>query len=157
MDAFGKGSEAVDKAEEVISTALLVLGAHLDLDSDKDATHFRHESGDTSRNVHFTATATFHSPLDGENLNCWAFAGIDVPPDGPLKDFKITWKIDGSPDVLDVVSKDSNKVQDGETTGSGRQVHARDLPDDREEPAEGRRGRAGADGPADRDRVPVQG
>ena len=63
--ASDKGSEAVDKAEEVIATALLVLGAHLDLDSDKDATHFRHESGDTSRDVHFTATATFHSPIDG--------------------------------------------------------------------------------------------
>jgi hypothetical protein len=115
---FDKGGEALDKAEEVISTALLVIGAHLDLESDKDSTHFRHESGDTSRNVNFTATASFHSPLGGQGLSCWAFAGIDVPQDGPLEGYKIRWKIDGSPDVLDVVGKDANKVQDGETTGT---------------------------------------
>lgn len=112
-----KGNEAFNDAEQVIETTLLLIGAHIDIDADKSETHFRHESGDKSRNVHLTATATFHSPLGGQDLNCWAFAGISVPPDGPMKDVKITWKVTGTPDVLDVVSADSNKVQDGQTTG----------------------------------------
>ena len=83
-----KANEAINDAEQVVESVLLIAGAHLDIDADKTATHFRHESGDQSRNVHLTATASFHSPLGDQDLNCWAFAGISVPPDGPLKDVK---------------------------------------------------------------------
>jgi hypothetical protein len=112
-----QANEAINDGEQVIESVLLLAGAHIDVAADKDATHFRHQSGDTSRDVHLTATASFHSPLGGTDLNCWAFAGISVPPDGPLTGIKITWKITGSPDVLDVVGSDANKVQDGQTTG----------------------------------------
>ncbi len=93
-DPVGPGYIAWDKGTSVLSTILLLLGTSLELDSDKTSTHFKHRGGDRGPHVHLTATATFDSALAQNRLKCYKLAGISVPPNGPIKGFRIQWSID---------------------------------------------------------------
>ncbi len=125
---FGKESAEIldksfagyDKAADIIATSLIIMGTRLDLTADKATTHFRHDHGDTSRNVTFTATASFHSPIDQGHLSCWAFAGITIPANGTLSGYQVHWKIGGGVQLLNTTRESSDKMVDGDTTdGSG--------------------------------------
>ncbi len=111
--------KAYDRGTDVISTTMLLLGATIDLVASPPATHFRHESGDPSKDVLFVANAAFNGPLAAKWLACWGLAGIDVPPDGPLNDFRVRWEVFGSLPVLQTKTDDSDKLLHGEPTHDG--------------------------------------
>lgn len=118
-DRFQEQFNAYDKGTDVISTTMLLLGAKLDLVASPPTTHFRHESGDTSKDVMFVAQATFYAPLAEEHLDCWAFAGIVVPPNGPLNGFRVRWKVFNGLPVLQAKKADTDKVLHGGLTEQG--------------------------------------
>jgi hypothetical protein len=118
-DAFDKGFDAYDKGTDVVATTMLLLGATIDLVASPPATHFRHESGDPSRDVLFVANAAFSSPIAAKRLACWSLAGVDVPPNGPLNGFRVRWEVYGSLPVLQTKHSDSDKLLHGELTNQG--------------------------------------
>lgn len=113
------GFSAYDKGADVLTTLLLLNGAQLDLIAYPDTTHFRHTTGDISRDVTFIANATFNSSLAAEHLKCWQFAGLDLPPNGPMSGFRIWWEVFGGIPVLQAKETDSDKLQHGELTNQG--------------------------------------
>ena len=118
-EAINEAFETYDKGTDVISTTMLLLGATIDLVASPSATHFRHESGDPSRDVLFVANAAFNGPIAAKHLACWGLAGVDVPPNGPLNDFRVRWEIFGSLPVLQAKAEDSDKLLHGEPTHDG--------------------------------------
>ena len=116
---FDQAFDGYDKGTDVVATALLLAGARLDLVASPPTTHFRHESGDTSKDVWFVAQATFDGPLAQQRLDCWALAGIEVPPDGPLNGYRVRWEIFNGLPVLQAKKSDTDKVLHGSLTQQG--------------------------------------
>lgn len=110
------GGEAYDKAADAVSVVMLMLGAKLELKSDKSTTHFRHGPGERAKDVTVTATASFSSALAKRHLRCWALVGIEVPPDGPLKDYKINWRLSKAPHAFQAFSESAKAFAKGGTT-----------------------------------------
>lgn len=144
-----KTGYAWDKGSAALSSILLMLGARIEISDDHGAqTHFRHEPGDESRNVKVTAVASFDSAFAKAKLACYQLAGIDVPPSGPLKGFRVRWSISQDIGVvgntgyqgkyLAVVSADDNKLQDGELTGDNGKSSITLYPPTEEKPGEGK-------------------
>jgi hypothetical protein len=117
-DNLGKAFKRLDQGLDLVTIILLQLGAKLEVTADKQTTHFRHEAGDSSRNVSFTARASFSSALAKQHLACWALAGISVPPDGPLAGYRVRWMLRAEPQVLRVEPADEDMITDGAKTDS---------------------------------------
>lgn len=111
------GGEAYDKITDAISVVLLLLGAKLELEADKTATHFRHKPGDRSGDVTVTATASFSSALAKRHLACWSLIGIDVPPDGKLEGYTVNWRMSKAPQAFQAFSDSRDKFAKGDVTG----------------------------------------
>lgn len=128
---FGKESAEIlddsfsgyDKAADIVATGLMLMGTKLDLTADKETTHFRHQHGDDSRNVTFTATASFHSPIDQGQLSCWAFAGVSIPANGALSGYQVHWKVKGGIQLLNTTPASSATLANGGTTDETGESH----------------------------------
>jgi len=118
-EVFEEGFSTYDKGTDVVTTTMLLMGATIDLVASPPATHFRHESGDRSKDVLFVANAGFNGPIAGRQLACWGLAGVDVPPNGPLNGFRVRWEVFGSLPVLQTEREDSDKLLHGEPTHDG--------------------------------------
>ncbi len=93
---FSSSFDAVDTGLSVISMILLLTGAKLDLEADKDTTHFKHSSNDDGQRVKMTSIASFDPVIAANNeaVKCFALAGISMPPAGFIKGFRIRWTLD---------------------------------------------------------------
>ncbi|HCC79249.1 MAG: hypothetical protein A2X25_15480 [Chloroflexi bacterium GWB2_49_20] len=92
---LGAGLASQEKGTAVLSALLLLLGATIQVTPDKNATHFGHPSA-PAQHVKVESIAYFDSTIAKEKVACYSLAGIDVPPPGPLKDFRIRWSMDQS-------------------------------------------------------------
>lgn len=127
--SWDRATFTYDVATDALSSALLLLGARISISSTGDRIHFWH---DDNPSLKFTATATFSSPLVAARFSCASLLGITVPPDGPLKGFKIRWSMEqdtmpgnstpGSSFLegkyLAPLKGQGSKLQEGETTGA---------------------------------------
>ncbi|HYK95099.1 MAG TPA: hypothetical protein VE011_04405 [Candidatus Dormibacteraeota bacterium] len=93
-EALKKGSKADQiwsKGGKILNILLLYLGATLDVDAKPASLHVMTEGGISQ--VEVDATAKFSSTLSQGLLSCYALAGIEVPPNGPLAGYKVHWSI----------------------------------------------------------------
>lgn len=127
-EALGKAGAVHEKGSAVLNILLLLMGAQIEVSDNKGGqTHFKHEAGDRSKHVEVRAVAYFDSNIAKQKVTCYKLAGVDVPPPGPLKGFKVRWSIDQMQGegyqgkYLAAVSSDSQKIGGcgtcGETTG----------------------------------------
>lgn len=126
--AIEKADEAWGKISTLLSSAMLLLGARIDLVSDKPSTHFKHKPGSRAEHVLLTATASWDLGIAATRLECFSLAGLDTPEPGPLKGYRVWWK-DHQPGssaqkevkFLGVARADNQKVIDGSLTdGNGK-------------------------------------
>ncbi len=130
LDTFSK---VYSKGTAIVNTLLLLMGARLDMGDDKGGqTHYLHPRDGKEKHVTVTALASFSSGLAQNRLACYALAGIEVPPNGPLAGFRIRWSVDqaqgrvqaaghrgtGGRHLATATSADSDKLLHGEVTSS---------------------------------------
>jgi hypothetical protein len=126
-EVFDKATEAWGKAGASVSAMMLMLGARLQLTSDKAGTHYKHQAGSRAEHVTLTALATFDIKIAADKLECYSLAGLSIPKAGPLEGFTIRWSSDqdqrgtiqeGGNAHLITVSADSAKMTHGAKTGA---------------------------------------
>lgn len=116
-DFVNAAGGAYDKAADLVSAFLLMLGATLDLQTDMPTTHFRHKKGEgADTDVRITATAQFKSALAKERLRCWSLIGISVPPNGPLTGYTVKWSMEKAQHALAPFSESAEKFRKGGVT-----------------------------------------
>ncbi len=109
QNGIGFASSVLDPAVKGLNLLLVYLGAQLDLTPDKDVTEFKTHSGgpQDDKNIKLTATAKFDSTLAQSKLACYALAGINVPSNGPMGNYRIRWRMIG--DLLGAYSPEDSK------------------------------------------------
>ncbi|HEX5598411.1 MAG TPA: hypothetical protein VFX61_20700, partial [Micromonosporaceae bacterium] len=122
---FDKASAANGILGTALSSILLMLGSRVQLSTDKNKTHFKHQAGSRAEHVKITAKATFDFKVAAKKLECYSLAGVSIPKAGPLEGFTIRWSssqprggtIQEGNALLTAVSADSKKFTNGERTG----------------------------------------
>jgi hypothetical protein len=106
VDKLSLALKGYDWSTDVLSTLLFITSVHSEIhahhpgDSEESAdTHFRHLKDDLDRDLAFSVSVTFRSPIPGKQLKCWNFAGVSVPPNGPMSGIGVDWNI-SQPEVL---------------------------------------------------------
>jgi hypothetical protein len=88
--------ESYNISMKLLSTFLLLAGATIKLEADQSEIHFHHSGGGHSgTHVNLTATAVFASTMTKQEVKCYALAGLELQPGGPMGEgFKIRWSVD---------------------------------------------------------------
>lgn len=147
-EALGKAGTVYERGSAILNVLLLMMGAQIDLSDNRGGqTHYKHKEGDRSEHVKVMALAYFDSNIAKQKVACYKLAGIDVPPPGPLKDFKVRWSLNQSmgtgyqPRYLAPIPADSRKLDAcgscGEMTGADGRSTIELFPPVEENPGSG--------------------
>jgi hypothetical protein len=81
---------------KMLSYYLLVSGATIKLEANQTTIHYHHPGkGHSGAHVILTATAVMASTLTKQQVQCYALAGLEIPPGGPMGEgFKVRWSVD---------------------------------------------------------------
>ena len=92
--------KAVDYASKSANLIVFLTSIQLKLEADKYKTHFRHEPGDTSKDVHAVATASWQQGETAQQLRCLqGLVGIDTQANGPMPGLLVHWRLDEAADA----------------------------------------------------------
>jgi hypothetical protein len=85
----------VDYVSKGLNLIVFITAIQLKMEADKTATHFRHEPGDTSRDVRVVATASWEQGQNLQEISCLQqMAGIETRANGPFPGLKVHWRLE---------------------------------------------------------------
>ena len=89
------GLKYIDYASKAANTIVFITSIQLTLKADKTATHFRHDAGDMSRDVHVVATAEWKQGETLQEYMCLqGLVGVDTRANGPFPGLRTHWSLD---------------------------------------------------------------
>lgn len=85
----------VDYASKIANALVFLTSVKLSIEPDRRETHFRHDAGDSGRDVRVIARAEWRQGETMQDLRCLqGVLGIDTQQNGPMPGLRVKWRLE---------------------------------------------------------------